>query len=156
MSWSLGSPLPELLDVVERKIVAREVQHGVKQHAGMSIGENEAVTARPMGISGIVTQIAVPQRKRQGRQRHRSSRMSAVGLLHSVHRERTNGVNAEAIELTLLLRFVVEPVFGTYCDGSCHFLRGRLLFSCCGNIDLTSHRLPPFCYPQQFVLLVER
>src|ERR1035438_7504871 len=99
MSGSLGSPLPELLDVVKRKIVARQVQHGVKQHGGVPIGENEAVTARPMRISWIVTQIAGPQRKRQGRQCHWGSRMSAVGLLHRIHRERTNGIDAQAVEL---------------------------------------------------------
>src|SRR5664280_1778088 len=106
MSRRLGSPLPELLDVVERKIVARQVQHGVKQHAGVPIGENEAVAARPMRISWIVTQVAVPQRKRQWRQRHRSARMPTVGFLHSIHRKRTNGIDAEAVQLTLLQRFV--------------------------------------------------
>src|SRR5271166_565237 len=95
MSRCLRTPLPKLLDVVERKVVASQVQQGVEQHTGVTVGENEAIAPGPMRVARIVTQIAVPQGKGQWSQRHRSAGMTAVRLLHRIHRERADGVDAE-------------------------------------------------------------
>src|SRR5213593_1072539 len=43
--------------------------------------------------------MPLPQHVREWRQCHRRAGMSLVGLLHRVHRERANGVDAELIEV---------------------------------------------------------
>ncbi len=92
-------PLPELLDVVEREIVAREIEDAVEQHAGMARRQDEAVAVQPFGIRGIVSQMPLPQHVRERCQGHRRAGMSRIGLLHGIHRERADGVDAELIEL---------------------------------------------------------
>ena len=119
----LGAPLAELLELVEWQIEAGEMQHGVEQHRGMAVGEDEAVAAGPMRIARIEAQEAVPQDESQRSQSHGCTGMPRVGLLHRVHCQRANGVDAKLFEL-FLIRGTLD-----------------LLFFC--NVDLT-HRLPPF------------
>src|SRR5271166_1449500 len=85
MARCLRTPLPKLLDIVKRKIVAGQVQQGVEQHACVTVRENEAIAAGPMRIPRIVAQIAIPQCECQWGKRHRGSRMSAIRLLHRIH-----------------------------------------------------------------------
>ena len=101
MAGCLRSPLAELLEVVQRNIEAGEIQHGIQQHGGVAVGQHEAVASRPMRIVRVKAQIAVPQHEGQRRQRHRRSRMSAVRLLHRVHGEGTDGVDAKLLQLFL-------------------------------------------------------
>src|SRR5271157_525550 len=101
MSRRLRTPLAKLLDLVEREVVAGQVKQRVKKHGSVAVGEDEAVASGPMRIARVIPQVAVPEYKTKRRQAHRSARMSAVGLLHRVHRKRADGVDAERIEFLL-------------------------------------------------------
>ena len=48
VSGRAAAPLAELAEVLEREVVAGQVQHGVLQDAGMPAGEDEAVAVRPV------------------------------------------------------------------------------------------------------------
>ena len=47
-----AAPLAERLQVVQRQVVAGEVEHRVEQHARVAGGEDEAVAVRPRGSAG--------------------------------------------------------------------------------------------------------
>jgi hypothetical protein len=61
----------------------------------MAIGQHEAVAIGPSRIVAIETQKALPQRVDYGRQCHRRAGMARIGLLHGIHRKRTNHVYAK-------------------------------------------------------------
>ena len=77
----------------------REIQRGVQQHRGMAIGENEAVAIGPHRICGVVTQKVLPQAIHHRRERHGSARMPGVRLLHGIHGQRSDGVDAQRLHL---------------------------------------------------------
>jgi hypothetical protein len=94
-------PLPELPDVVERQIVAAEVEAGVEQHRRMAARQDEPIAILPMRIGGIVPHDAQIQHLPQGRERHGRARMPGVRFLDRVHGERTNGIDAEKFEVAI-------------------------------------------------------
>src|SRR5689334_17287580 len=81
----------------------------------MPVGENKAVAIGPYGKFRIVAQKALPQDVRHRRQRHGSSRMSGVGLLHGIHGERADGVDAELVKIACVLE--VFSVVGNFWQG---------------------------------------
>jgi hypothetical protein len=83
--------LAELLQVVEREVVAAEMQQGVKQHRAVSVREDEAVTVGPAGIGRVMAQVAAPEYFRDFGHPHRHPWVTGVGLLHRVHREGADG-----------------------------------------------------------------
>src|SRR5215211_2477297 len=52
------SPLPEVLDLVQRHVVAAQVQDGVEQHRAVPGRQQEAVAVGPGGIARVVPEIA--------------------------------------------------------------------------------------------------
>ena len=87
-----------MLDIVEREIVAGQVEQGVEQHRAVPARENEAVPIGPEGIARVVLEEVVPQHVRHRRRPQRHSRMTGVRLLDGVDRERANGVDRERFE----------------------------------------------------------
>jgi hypothetical protein len=53
------APLAEALELVERQVVARQVQHAVEQHRAVAGGQDEAVAVRPRGSFGLCSMIRV-------------------------------------------------------------------------------------------------
>lgn len=53
--------LSELLEVVERDLVAREVEHDVLQGAGVSVGQDESVSVEPLGVLGREVHVSGPE-----------------------------------------------------------------------------------------------
>ena len=74
----------------------------VQQHRGMPVGQHEAVAVWPDRIVGIEAQELLPERIDHRRQRHRRAGMAGIGLLHGIHRERANGVDAKLIDCAIL------------------------------------------------------
>ena len=91
-------PLAELLDVVEREVVPREVERAVEQHRGVARGEDEAVAVGPGRVRGIVPQVTGEEQPDQRRQRHGRAGMTGVRALHRVHGQRADGVDAQLVE----------------------------------------------------------
>src|SRR5271157_3543773 len=145
VSWRLRVPMAKAFDLIQREVVASQVEQEIKQHGRMAIGEDESVASGPMGITRVVPQVPVPEHKGKRRQPHRSARMSTVGLLHRVHRKRTDGVDAKSFELPLR-RLAINFGFEHDC--------GRLFLVLSGNVHLTTHSMPPFCCPKLLTLSV--
>ena len=93
------APLAELLQVVERDVVAREVQRRVLEDAGVARREDEAVAVGPVRVGRVVAHDVSVEQVRERRQRHRGARMAGVRLLHRVHRECTNRVDRPAARI---------------------------------------------------------
>jgi hypothetical protein len=90
----LAAPLPELLDLFERQVIAGEVQQTVQQHGPVTGGKNEAVAVKPVGMGRIVFEEACPEDICHGRGAQRQSGVSAVGLLHRVDGQETDGIDS--------------------------------------------------------------
>ena len=86
-------PLPELPQVVEREVVAREVQRGVLEDAGMPGREDEPVPAGPVRVGRVVPHHVAVEEIRERRECHCRAGVAGIRLLHGVHRERPNRVD---------------------------------------------------------------
>ena len=59
----------------------------------MADGEYESVSVEPVGVLRIVAQVAMKEHVSDGRERHRRTGMTGVGLLNRVH-----GKNADRVD----------------------------------------------------------
>ncbi len=50
MAGRFAVQLPELLDIIQREVVAGEVEIAVLEHTGVAAGEDEAVPVWPIGV----------------------------------------------------------------------------------------------------------
>ncbi len=55
------APLAKLLDLVERNIIASEVQQAIQQHRPMPGRQDKAVSIKPPGVFRIMLQETCPQ-----------------------------------------------------------------------------------------------
>ena len=98
MAGRAAVPLAELFDLLERQIVAGQMEHAVEQHRAVTGGQDKAVAIRPRGIARIMFQEAGPQDIGRRRQSHRRARMTGLRLFHGIHGKHANGIDAELIE----------------------------------------------------------
>ena len=98
MARRLAAQPAEALQLVQRQIVAGQVQQAVEQHGAVAGGENEAIAVEPRRVLGIVLQKLIPESKSRGGKAHRHARMPGVGVLHGVGRKNANGVNAQLFD----------------------------------------------------------
>ena len=101
MARRLRLPLPEPLQLLEREVVAGEVQRRVLEDAGVTGAEDEAVAVRPLRIRRVVVHHVRVEEVRERRERHRRARMARVRLLHRVHRERPDGVDRKLFDVAI-------------------------------------------------------
>src|SRR5271157_1987542 len=99
VSWRLRVPLAKAFDLIQREVVASQVEQGIKQHGRVAVGEDESVASGPVGITRVVPQVPVPEHKAKRCQPHRRARVSTAGLLHRFHGKRTDGIDTEVFEL---------------------------------------------------------
>src|SRR3546814_2406982 len=97
MPRRLAAPLPEALDLVERQVVAGDVQQAVQQRRTVAGGEHEAVAVGPQRIGGVVLQESLPQHVGHRRRAERQAGMAAVGLLHHVDGKEAKRVDAALV-----------------------------------------------------------
>ena len=90
-----AAPLAELAQVLERQVVAGEVEHGVLQDAGVPAGEDEAVAVGPLRVARVVAHDARPEHVGQRGQRHGGARVPGVGRFGRVHGEAADDVDAQ-------------------------------------------------------------
>ncbi len=91
-------PLPELLQIVERQVVAGEVQQAVEERRAVAGGKHEAVTVGPARVRRIVLHRPGEERVADGRGPEREARVAGVGLQHGVDGQRADRVDAELVE----------------------------------------------------------
>ena len=94
----LALPLPELPDVVERELVAGEVEQRVQEHRGVAGGQHESVAVGPEGVGGVVLEEPVPQRIGHRGGAHRGAGMAAVRLLDRVDRKEADRIDGEVVD----------------------------------------------------------
>ena len=92
MTRRSGMELAELADIIHGKIVTCQMQQCVLQHRTMSVGQNEAVTIEPARIGRIMPVMPCPQRNSNFCHAHRHARMSGIGFLDCIHRQRADRV----------------------------------------------------------------
>ncbi len=97
MARRAAAPLAKALQFVQRQVVAGEVEQAIQEHRAVPGGKDEAVTVGPGGVGGVVLEKACPQDVGRVGHAHRHTRVAGLGLLHPVHRQRADGVDAELI-----------------------------------------------------------
>ncbi len=113
MSRCFGMQLAELTQLVQRQVIAGQVQQGVKQHGTMPVGQDKAIPIRPGRICRIVAQMTRPQGFGDLGHSHWGARMAGIGLLHGIHGQRADcigkvkirccsrGAHADPVEITV-------------------------------------------------------
>ncbi|MNE27528.1 hypothetical protein D3C80_1209410 [compost metagenome] len=84
--------LTEGLEVVDGDVIAGQVQQRVDQHRAVTVGQHEAVTVGEGWIARVVLEVVTPKYFGDIRHTHWGTGMAAVGFLHGIHAEGTNGV----------------------------------------------------------------
>ena len=79
--------LAEALQLIERQVVAGEMQQRVEQHRAMAVRQHEAVAIGPGRIGRVVAQMAAPQHRGDLRHAHRHAGVAGLRVLHRIHRE---------------------------------------------------------------------
>ena len=92
MAGGFAVQLAEVFQIVDGKIVAREMQQAVQQRRSVAVGEHEAVAVGKLGIGGVVAQKAAPQHVSHIGHAHRRAGVAGIGLLDHIHREEAEGV----------------------------------------------------------------
>ncbi len=97
MTGRSALPLPELLEVFHREVVAGQKQQTVEQRTGVPGREHEPVAVGPRRILRIVPQVARPQDVGHRRRAHRHAGMPGVRLLNRVDRQHPDRVDTELV-----------------------------------------------------------
>ena len=94
-------PLAEPLQLVEREVVAGQVQRRVLEDARVPGREDEAVAVGPLRVRRVVVHHLAVEEVRDRRERHRRAGMAGVRLLHRIHRQRADGVDGQLFDVSL-------------------------------------------------------
>ncbi len=84
--------LTEVLQIVDRQIVAAQVQQGVDQHGAVAVGQDKTVAIGPLRVVRVVLEVVVPQYFGDIGHAHRGARMTGFGFLYGVHAQCADGV----------------------------------------------------------------
>ncbi len=101
MAGGRAAELAEVLEVLERDPVAREVEDRVEEHRRVARRQHEAVAVEPLRVRRVVLHLVRVEAVGHGRQRHRSAGVAGVRLLHPVHREGADGVDRQVFRAHL-------------------------------------------------------
>ncbi len=88
--------LAEALELLDRQVVAGEMQQGVDQHRAVAVGQHEAVAVGPVRIGRVVVQVIAPQHFGDVGHAHGGAGVAGVGGLHAVDGEKADGVGQTA------------------------------------------------------------
>ena len=101
MAGREAPPLAEALELVERQVIARQVEQRVEQHAAVPRREDESVTAGPGRVGRVVAQVARPEHVRHRGGAHGEARMARFCLLDRVHRQGAEGVDCQLVDVVV-------------------------------------------------------
>ena len=87
-----GVQLTEGLQIIHRKIVAREVQQRVLEHRAVSVRQNEAIAAEPLRVFRVVAEMAGPQGDSDICHAEGHAGVTRLGFLNGIHGKCTDGV----------------------------------------------------------------
>ncbi len=95
MAGGLAAPLTEVLQLVQRQVIAEQVQQRVEQHRAMAGREDETVAVGPAWIIRVEGEIITPQGKGAVGRSHGKTGVTGVGLLNGIGGEETDGIGAK-------------------------------------------------------------
>ena len=96
VSGGLQAELTTVLQVVDRDVVAGEMEQRVQQHRPVTVRQNETVAVRPVWIARVVSQVATAEYFGYCGHSHGHARVAGVGLLHRIHGKCTDDVGQVA------------------------------------------------------------
>ena len=88
----LAVQLAELFELVHRQVIAGQVQERIDQHGAVAVGQHKPVAVGPQRVSRVVAQVAVPQDFGNFGHAHGRAGVAGLGGLHSVNRQKADGV----------------------------------------------------------------
>src|SRR5438270_13405457 len=80
VSRCFRSPLAKVLDLVERKLIAGQMQQRVKQHASVARRKQEAIAVLPLWLLWVVAHELCPQDVSHRRRSQGQTRMAGFGV----------------------------------------------------------------------------
>ena len=101
MTRGLGAKLAKALQLVEREIVAGDVEQAVEQSRTVAGGENEAIAIRPLRILGVEVHELGEEDVGHGGGAERQTGVAGVCGLHRVDGEDAESVDGFGFELSI-------------------------------------------------------
>ena len=92
MAGRLRVQLAKALELVERQVIAAQVQQRVVQHRAMAVRHDEAVAIGPLRVGRTVAQMIAPEHFGNIGHAHRHAGMAGLRRFHGVDREEADGV----------------------------------------------------------------
>mmetsp|Transcript_4819 Transcript_4819/g.13917 ORF Transcript_4819/g.13917 Transcript_4819/m.13917 type:complete len:466 (-) Transcript_4819:590-1987(-) len=87
----LGSPLAELLEVLDAHVVSHQVKEGVVEHRSVSSGQNEPITLGPLRVRAVGLHELLEEHVGHRGAAHGQTGVSRVGLVDSVDGQEADG-----------------------------------------------------------------
>ena len=81
-----AAPLAEVLDLLQRQVIAGQVKQRIQEHGAVPGAEYKAVAIGPGRVARVEAHMSHPQRISHRRGAHRQARVTAVSLLYRIHR----------------------------------------------------------------------
>lgn len=92
MAGGFAVQLAELLELLDRQVVAGQVQQRVLQHRAVAVGQHETVAVEPLRVVRVVPEEIVPQHFGNIGHAHRHAGMAGFGGFDRIGGEKTDGV----------------------------------------------------------------
>ena len=92
VAGGLAVQLAEVLQLLQRQVVAGQVQQRVLQHRAVAVGQDETVAVEPVRVRRAVAVVVVPQHFGDVGHAHGHAGMAGIGGLYRVGGEETDGV----------------------------------------------------------------
>ena len=127
-----AAPLAKLLDVIQRQVIAGQVQQRIEHCRRVATGKNKTVAVWPFGVLRVVLEKPVPEDVSHRCGAKRSSRMAGIGLLYRINRQKPYRVYAELINSG-----IAHNVLFCY-SSSLHFC--MISFRRCASLGLSRRR----------------
>ena len=96
VAGGLAVQLPEALELLDRQVVAAQVQQRVDQHRAVAVGQHETVAVEPLRVVRAVAQEVVPEHLGDVGHAHRHARVPGLCRLDGIHGQETDGVGEVA------------------------------------------------------------
>ncbi|MNV26154.1 hypothetical protein D3C71_1172690 [compost metagenome] len=92
MASGVAAQLAEGLQLLDRQVIAAQVQQRVLQHRAVAVGQHEAVAVEPLGVVGVVTEIVVPEDLGDIGHAHRHAGMPGLGGFDRISGKEADGI----------------------------------------------------------------
>ncbi|VYU76966.1 Uncharacterised protein [Klebsiella oxytoca] len=87
-----GVQLAETLQIVQRNIVARQMQQAVNQHRAVTVGQHEAVAVSPGRVLRVMVQEITPQDFGNISHTHWGTRVTGIRFLYTINRKHAQSI----------------------------------------------------------------